>query len=228
MKQFVKKYGHAWLLSYAFIYLAWFFHLEETTKPPYNIIHIALDDSIPFVEAFIIPYLLWFPYVAVTVAYFFFTSKNDYYRLCAFLFTGMTISLLVCTLFPNGTNFRPHIDPDKNIFCLLVSKLWKADTCTNVFPSIHVYNSIGAHLAISRCLSGLNTEQGASFRKWLRAGSFLLCVSIILATIFLKQHSVFDVITAFILAGAMYGVLYRNDRITLQRQRRSSRRRVRA
>ena len=83
MKQFVKKYGHAWLLSYAFIYLAWFFHLEETTKPPYNIIHIALDDSIPFVEAFIIPYLLWFPYVAVTVAYFFFTSKNDYYRLCA-------------------------------------------------------------------------------------------------------------------------------------------------
>ena len=99
MKQFVKKYGHAWLLSYAFIYLAWFFHLEETTKPPYNIIHIALDDSIPFVEAFIIPYLLWFPYVAVTVAYFFFTSKNDYYRLCAFLFTGMTISLLVCTLF---------------------------------------------------------------------------------------------------------------------------------
>ena len=85
------------------------FHLEETTKPPYNIIHIALDDSIPFVEAFIIPYLLWFPYVAVTVAYFFFTSKNDYYRLCAFLFTGMTISLLVCTLFPNGTNFRPHM-----------------------------------------------------------------------------------------------------------------------
>ena len=45
---------------------------------------------------------------------------------------------------------------------------------------------------------------------------------------FLKQHSVFDVITAFILAGAMYSVLYRNDRITLQRQRRSSRRRVRA
>ena len=26
--------------------------MEETTKPPYNIIHIALDDSIPFVEAF--------------------------------------------------------------------------------------------------------------------------------------------------------------------------------
>ena len=89
-------------------------------------------------------------------------------------------------------------------------------------------NTCIAHLTISRCLSVRNTEQGASFRKWLRAGSFLLCVSIILATMFLKQHSVFDVITAFILAGAMYGVLYRNDRITLQRQRRSSRRRVRA
>ena len=201
MKQFVKKYGHAWLLSYAFIYLAWFFHLEETTKPPYNIIHIALDDSIPFVEAFIIPYLLWFPYVAVTVAYFFFTSKNDYYRLCAFLFTGMTISLLVCTLFPNGTNFRPHIAPDKNIFCLLVSKLWKADTCTNVFPSIHVYNSLGVHIAISH-------SERLRKHRFLVAGSGILMVLIMLSTIFLKQHSIIDGIGSLLMAMVIYPIAY--------------------
>ena len=197
----MKKYGHAWLLSYAFIYLAWFFHLEETTKPPYNIIHIALDDSIPFVEAFIIPYLLWFPYVAVTVAYFFFTSKNDYYRLCAFLFTGMTISLLVCTLFPNGTNFRPHIDPDKNIFCLLVSKLWKADTCTNVFPSIHVYNSLGIHIAITK-------TKALKGRPLIRAASLIACISICVATVFLKQHSVVDGFAAMVMAYVVYDVVY--------------------
>ena len=59
--------------------------------------HTTLDDLIPFNEYFIVPYLLWFLYVAAAIAYFFFTSKDDYYRLCTFLFTGMTISLLVCT-----------------------------------------------------------------------------------------------------------------------------------
>lgn len=201
MKQLVKKYSHAWLLSYAFIYLAWFVYLEENTKPPYNIIHIWLDDFTPFEEIFIIPYLLWFPYVAVTVGYFFFTSKNDYYRLCAFLFTGMTISLLVCTLFPNGTNFRPNIDPDKNIFCLLVSKLWQTDTCTNVFPSIHVYNSLGVHIAISR------SEQLKKHRP-LVIGSAVLMVLIILSTVFLKQHSVIDGVGSLLMAAVIYPIAY--------------------
>ena len=197
----IHKYKHAWLLLYACIYLPWFCYLERTVTGNYHVMHAALDDLIPFCEYFIIPYLLWFPYVAVTVAYFFFTSKNDYYRLCAFLFTGMTISLLVCTLFPNGTNFRPHIDPDKNIFCLLVSKLWKADTCTNVFPSIHVYNSLGVHIAVSH-------SERLRKHRFLVAGSGILMVLIMLSTIFLKQHSILDVIGAGVMACVLYQFVY--------------------
>ena len=104
MKQFIKKYGHVWILSYGLIYLPWFARLQENVGKPYNVMHVGLDDYIPFNEYFIVPYLLWFLYVGGTIAYFFFRSKEDYYRLCTFLFTGMTISLLVCTLFPNGTD----------------------------------------------------------------------------------------------------------------------------
>ena len=59
----LKKYGHIWTLGYAFIYLPWFFHLEKTVTRDYAVMHTVLDDYIPFIEYFIIPYLLWFVYV---------------------------------------------------------------------------------------------------------------------------------------------------------------------
>lgn len=201
MKQLIKKYGHIWILSYGIIYLTWFSKLQENVGKPYHVIHAALDDMIPFCEYFIVPYLLWFLYVAAAIIYFFFTSKEDYYRLCTFLFTGMTISLLVCTLYPNGTNFRPVIDSSKNVFCYLVNTLWKLDPCINVFPSIHVYNSIGVHIAVSH-------SSTLSKNKLLLNGSRILMILICMATVFLKQHSVVDVMGSFLMATVIYPIAY--------------------
>ena len=100
LKELLKKYGHIWILGYGFIYLTWFMHLEKTVTSNYHIMHSSLDDMIPFNEYFVIPYLLWFAYVTAAIAYLFFKNKEEYYRLCAFLFTGMTLSLLICTLSP--------------------------------------------------------------------------------------------------------------------------------
>ena len=68
----LKRYSHIWILSYAFIYLPWFSYLEKTVTRDYYVIHTALDDLIPFSEYFIVPYLLWFVYVAGTILFFFF------------------------------------------------------------------------------------------------------------------------------------------------------------
>ena len=201
MKKLIKKYGHIWMLSYAFIYLPWFSRLQENVNKPYHVMHTVLDDLIPFNEYFIVPYLMWFLYVAATIAFFFFKNRDDYYRLCTFLFTGMTISLLVCTLFPNGTDFRPAIDPDKNIFCYLVSRLWSIDPCINVFPSIHVYNSVGVHIAIC------HSEELKKHPMIVRASGVLM-VLICLATMFLKQHSVIDVVGALLMASVIYPIAY--------------------
>lgn len=203
MKNLIQKYKHIWILSYAFLYIPWFLYLEKTVTTRYEVMHIALDDYIPFNEYFIIPYLLWFVYVAGTILYFFFTSKSDYYRLCAFLFIGMTISLIICTLFPNGTDLRPMIVADKNIFTKIVSVLYTADTCTNVFPSIHVFNSIGVHIAVMH--SSLLKKN-----RFIRTGSFLLMVSISLATVFLKQHSAIDGIGSIVMAYPLYHLVYGN------------------
>ena len=63
---FLYKYRHAWLLSYAFIYLPWFMFLERTVTRDYHIMHASLDDLIPFNEYFIVPYFLsWKNYSTV-------------------------------------------------------------------------------------------------------------------------------------------------------------------
>ncbi len=200
-----QQYKHAIPLAvYGIIYLSWFAHLEKTVKGSYRIIHVALDDHIPFCEFFIIPYFLWFAYIAVVVMYFFFKDKDDYFKTCTFLFTGMTVFLLVSTLWPNGHNLRPYVMPRDNVFTKLVSYLYRIDTPTNLWPSIHVYNSLGCHIAVMK-------STHLQKKKGIRIASFILCVSIIMSTMLLKQHSVFDVTTAFIMAGIVYGIVYRSD-----------------
>lgn len=201
IKEFFRKYSHMWVLSYGIIYLTWFCYLERTVTRNYHVMHVALDDYIPFNEYFIVPYMMWFLYVAATVLYFLFTNKEDYYRICLFLFSGMTISLIICTFFENGTNLRPILDPDKNIFTAAVAALYRTDTCTNVFPSIHVYNSIGTYIAIHK--SPLFQGKTA-----LKAGAAILTAAICLSTVFLKQHSVIDGVGAGIMAAMMYHLVY--------------------
>ena len=113
----------------------------------------------------------------------------------------MTVFLIISTLWPNGHHLRPYTMPRDNVFTRLVTHLYNVDTPTNLWPSIHVYNSIGAHLAVTH-------NQKLAGNKPIRIGSFVVCVSIILSTVFIKQHSMFDVLTAFVMAGVMYAVVY--------------------
>ena len=79
--------------------------------------------------------------------------------------------------------------------------LYEIDTDTNVLPSIHVYNSLGCYIAIRKCPKLRN-------KKGIQIGSFVLTVSIILATMLLKQHSVIDVVAAMVMARIIYEIVY--------------------
>ncbi len=221
MKKYYERYKHAIpLMIYAIIYCTWFAWLEKTVVHPETIIHMKFDDAIPFCEIFVIPYFLWFVYVSAAVAYCFFKNKQEYIKTCVFLFTGMTVFLVVSTLWPNGHHLRPYTMPRDNIFTALVAHLYRADTPTNLWPSIHVYNSIGAHLAI------VHTPSLARNKK-LCAGSLILCISIVLSTMFIKQHSMFDVITGLMMAGVMYVVVYQADVVAAWQNRRQNSKRPR-
>lgn len=206
IKMLLLKYKHGLILSYFFIYLIWFAYLERTVIPTlknYTLIHSKLDDLIPFNELFIIPYYLWFIFIFITVAYFFLTSKKDFYKCCAYLFTGMSICLLIYTIFPNGHDLRVNLNSlgRSNIFIDMLAKIYSVDTATNVFPSIHVFNSVGALIAI-------NKSERLHKIKWLQCSVFVLTSLICLSTVFLKQHSIIDIFGALALNIIMYFIVY--------------------
>lgn len=203
IKQFILKYKHGVILSYFFIYMFWFTYLEKTVTTDFNPVYIKLDDLIPFNELFIIPYFLWFIYIFVTVAYLLLTSKQDFYKCCAYLFIGMTICLFIYTVWPNGHYLRVDLDSlgRSNIFIDMLSRIYSIDTATNVFPSIHVFNSVGAFIAIKR-------NERLSKIKWLQWFTLILTVMICLSTVYLKQHSVVDIFGALALNVIMYVIVY--------------------
>lgn len=85
-------------------------------------------------------------------------------------------------------SLRPVVFPRENIFTDMVRLLYSMDTPTNILPSIHVYNSIAAFIAIAKC-------KALKSKPLVVGGAFILTVSIIAATMFLKQHTVVDVCT---------------------------------
>ena len=206
---------------YAVVYLTWFFHLEGTKALHYTEIHTALDDKIPFLEIFVIPYFGWFLYCAFF--FFFFLARydlEDFFKNAAFFFLGMTLFLIISSLCPNIQYLRPAVMPRDNIFTDMVAQLYRTDTPTNLWPSIHVYNSIGTHMAIanSKCF-GKN--------KKFRIASFIFCTLIILSTMFIKQHSIIDVLGGILFAILANLVVYKSEFIVNYCQRYKERLRAR-
>lgn len=181
------------LLVYAVIYMICFYLLERVEATSYYVPEIGLDYWIPFVPAFIIPYFLWFLWIPFACIYALFKDENAYRKMSRMLMIGMTIFIIVSALFPTKLHLRPSAVPDDSFFAPLVKSLYKTDTPTNVFPSIHVYNTLVLLYVIFQGSCNL-------FRnKIFRAFTALLSLSICLSTCFLKQHSVLDVIAAIVM-----------------------------
>ncbi len=201
MKTWWKKYNHALLFCYALFYMPCFVWLEHHVTTDYFVIHSPIDDMIPFCEYFIIPYYLWFLFVPAVFIYEFFYSKSEFIRMCIFMFAGMTTFLIVCALWPNGLHLREQITLRDNFCCSLVERLHEADTCTNVFPSLHVFNTLG-------CLIALFHTKGPARKKRLLIPATVLSVFILMSTLFLKQHSVIDLTGGVVMAAVLYVAVY--------------------
>lgn len=193
-----KRHPIQFMALYLVFYLSFFSLLEKTVQPTVYI-HCPLDDLIPFVKYAIIPYYMWFVWIVCTLFWLlWWAPKQEFWRLCLPLFTGMTISLLICLIVPNGLALRPAEVPGNDIFANLVRGLYATDTPTNVCPSIHVFNAVTLDLAFQRS-SKLSKPQF----HWVRWTARGLDIAIIASTMLLKQHSVIDVFCGLALAVAI-------------------------
>lgn len=189
------------LLLYFPLYLAAFRYLENITPEHLHIISSPLDQYIPFLPVFIIPYLFWFVYIALPGMYFLFCERDVFCRLMYFGMIGMTVFLLISYVYPNGLAIRPEHLAGDSVFIKLTRYVYSVDTSTNVLPSIHVFNSIGIYLAVK-------DSENLRKKKGIRYASLTITVLIILSTMFVKQHSVVDVIAGLLLSCVASDLIY--------------------
>lgn len=205
MRTFYRKYKHLFPLAvFLIFYLTVFVYVEN--RPAYHMHLLAsrFDHLIPFCELFVVPYIMWFFYITFGVLFFGIVEKDrdQYYQLSTNLMIGMALFLLISLIWPNGHTLRPAVLPRDNVFTRLVIMIYSSDTSTNVFPSIHVFNTIAMHTAV---------RHSTTLKKhpWAVRISGIIAVSIVLSTMFIKQHTVIDVVGAMGLNLVTWYVLYR-------------------
>ncbi|WP_263858358.1 phosphatase PAP2 family protein [Ruminococcus sp. OA3] len=206
----IRKYKHGFtILIFGIVYMFCFAQLEKRSVEDLHIICAPLNDVIPFCEYFVVPYIFWFVYMFVAILFFIFVNpdKREYYQMFFSLASGMTLFLIVSYVYPNGLNIRPAEFANDNIFTDIVQLLYRHDTPTNVLPSIHVFNSLCIHLALA------NSKMLRQDR-WLKWASLILTLAIIASTLFLKQHSLIDVITGIILCMITYFIFYKSSLVS--------------
>ena len=199
------EHKHLFLLLYYPIWFLWFQLPERRNTHVTLWIKSPLDDYIPFISLFVIPYVLWFFYVAAGLAVTGLKDRDIFIKLCISLYIGMTISNIVYYFIPHGQPLRvPLTANETDFFSRIVYGIYSSDTPTNCAPSIHVLNSMAVNFAVQK--SDLFRH-----RPFLRAGSHLLNILIILSTMFIKQHSIVDVALGLILGGGIYLLVYTVD-----------------
>lgn len=201
------------MLLYMVAYLVAFQLIEQWNRLHYTVIHTAVDDIIPFVPVFVIPYLLWFPYVLVSCFYLLMKNEEAYHRLCTVLVIGMTVFIAVSIVFPNIHLMRPQTMPEDTVFTRMISLLYLADTPTNLTPSIHVFNSLAV---VGAAWSwDWRTDRGMALPSSVRIPGRItitvLGLLITLSTMLIKQHSFSDVVIAFALFFVTWILVYRFD-----------------
>jgi membrane-associated phospholipid phosphatase len=200
MKQlscWVKHHPIAFALIFFACYLSGFFALEQRNTVPVFLLHCRLDDIIPFCEWFIFAYLSWFALIPWALVTLLRRDRANYFYLCGVLFSGMALCLLLYFLFPNGVELRPGAMEHRNLAALLVQSIWALDTSTNVCPSIHVASTAAILLAVQR-------SHIWKCRKMTVGICWGLGILICLSTLFLKQHSVIDVVCGIALTAILH------------------------
>lgn len=195
------RFRHIYLLLFWPLFGLLFLGVEMNwAGRSYIEVSCALDELIPFCEWFLIPYLFWFVYLIGMMAYGFFFDVENFNRMMKYVILTYSVTMVIYLLFPTVQLLRPAVFPRDNLLTTLVGMIYAFDTNTNVCPSIHVLGSFAAMYA------GWNSRHFSS-RGW-RIVFAALCALICVSTVFMKQHSVVDVLAALPIALAAYPVAF--------------------
>ena len=187
-----------WLFYFSFYFLTENLIPASICHP----IHCRLDDLIPFCEYFAVFYVFWYLLVFGSLIVTLLYDVESFSRLSKFIFITQFVAMTIYILYPSRQDLRPEVFLRDNCLTRLMAFIYSFDTSTGVFPSLHVAYSMGI-LSVA-----LKKKELPSVWKWLLG---VLVVLICMATAFVKQHSVLDILSALPVSLAAELLVYWND-----------------
>lgn len=154
---------------------------------------LPIDNVIPFIKIFILPYVSWYPFIATFLIILCFVDKENYFKLVAGLSIGMLTCYLIYFFYPTYVQ-RPVIECE-DIFDKLVLWVYGRDNPFNCWPSIHVLNSF---------LVALYTSLSNKVNSFVKSVGIIISSLIVLSTMFVKQHYLSDVVAGIVLGTIIY------------------------
>jgi len=180
-----------WMLLIPIIHL--FYAFLNNADRGVRSLETGFDRVIPFMKAFIIPYIMWYPFILLVLVYLCFKYRTIYYTTLSTLVLGM-LSCYAVYFFYQTTVPRPTLT-DTDALTKLVKFIYNRDNPFNCFPSIHVLSSY---------LMMKGIKQSGSRNLIVNNIIYIIGSLIILSTLFVKQHVVYDGIVAIILVEFIY------------------------
>lgn len=177
------------------------YFLLNNSKRGASSLATLLDQSIPFMKIFIIPYVAWYGFIIITFIYLCIKDKDAYYKTLISYDIGLVICYIVYFVYQTTVQ-RPIIN-DNDILSRMTLLIYKMDQPYNCFPSIHV-------LTCYLMIKGINMSTART-----KLNSILvtvISVIIIISTLFTKQHVVLDAVGGIFIADIVFRLVWRIDR----------------
>ncbi|WP_379155552.1 phosphatase PAP2 family protein [Paenibacillus sp. sgz5001063] len=147
----------------------------------------SLDQKIPFIPSFIIPYLLWYPFITTVLIALAFKDRKIYFQTLIAQCSGLIISYAFFALFQTGIQ-RPDVLSEPDLIHQLVSFVYSYDHPYNCFPSIHVLTSY------------LMLRGTRVFGQMIWLMTAAMSILIIVSTVLVKQHVLADIMGGILVA----------------------------
>lgn len=187
----MKKENKEFLISilYSLVIPAILYFTLKLFQTNYHAISASIDNAIPFIPQFIYLYILFFPFVVITLYVVFINDKAKYYYGIKGIILGLIITEIGFLVYPTII-YRPVVNNIDVLTSMLVNITYLIDSpAINCFPSIHCLLCFQVMFMVLLC---------HNLKLKYKIIIFVLSSLIILSTVFIKQHYVYDIIGAFI------------------------------
>ncbi|WP_336764217.1 phosphatase PAP2 family protein [Paenibacillus sp. USHLN196] len=183
-----KSYWLSLSLMLSLAVMGLFYDILNSPERGFVVLDSSLDRIIPYVPAMSIPYLGWYPFVFGVLAYLCAKDRLTYYR----VLLSMNICVWICYLI--YFNFQTMVPRPEltgtGLGASVLGWLYSQDRPYNCFPSIH---SLHSYLVMRAVLSV------PSIRKPIKILIAAGAATIIVSTLMIKQHVIYDALGAVIL-----------------------------